>query len=284
MLGILFAALSALTSGCESILHRYVLVKEDSIGYAFVWHCLTALLFLPLFLIEFKLPTEQTAWLFVIASSVFWACASFAGFKAYSQMEVSSKSLIGRTKVLFSFLLALLFLRETISAEKILGVVLIFAGLILLTYKKSIGFSDLKSKGVSLTILSAFFVSCALIIDKFATQFFPLGMYSFIVYALPVVFLVPFALQRKADVKSIVKNKFAATLGTVILGAASYYFILNAFKFAEASVVIPIAELSMLVTVAGGALVLREKVDAKKIIAAVVVIAGAVLLSGVFRF
>ncbi len=279
MFGIIFAALSALTSGFESVLHRYVLVKEDSISYAFVWHFLISLLFLPLFLIEFKLPLQASAWSLVIASSIFWASAALLGFKAYSHIEVSKKSPIGKVKILFAFLLAVIFLHESLTVAKALGIAAIFLGLVVLTYKKATGINELKSKGALLTIASAFLISCALLVDKFATAYFSTGTYAFLVYALPAVMFAPFALRRQTELKSIVNNKFSATLAAAVFAAASYYLILNAFKLAEASVVIPIAELSTLVTVAGGVLVLREKMEVRKIAAAVIVIVGALLVS-----
>ena len=91
MLGIIFAILSSCSKGLEKIAHRYVLVNEDSVSYAFVWNLLSSLLFLPLFIIKFALPKETWAWSLVFISSILWALVSYFGFKAYSSLEVSLK-------------------------------------------------------------------------------------------------------------------------------------------------------------------------------------------------
>ncbi|MBU2637605.1 MAG: EamA family transporter [Nanoarchaeota archaeon] len=284
MLGLLFAVLSAFSKGFEKILHRYVLVKEDSLSYAFIWHLLASLFFLPFFIIEFNIPKESFAWGLVLISAVLWAIVAYTGFRAYSHLQVSLKEPIGKSKMLFVLLLSVIFLKEAITTEKVLGTILIFAGIVTLTYKKGKRFGDFGNRGVQLTLLSAFLMSVVLLVDKYATNFFNPGMYSFMVYFLPSVVLFPFVVKRKTEIRSIVRNKLGATIATVFLGAAYYYLLLRAFKLAEASAVVPIVELGTLIAVFGGIKFLKEREQIpKKIIAAVIVVIGAVLLSGVFR-
>lgn len=282
MLGILFALLSAFSKGFEKILHRYILVKEDTISYAFIWHILSSLFFLPLFFIEFQLPIIHYSWILVIISSILWALVAFTGFKAYAHLEVSTKSPIGRSKLFFVLLFSVIFLKESLTIEKLIGTILIFVGIIIITYKRKIGFSKLKERGVLLTLLSAFLMSIVLLIDKYATSYFNPGMYSFLVYFLPAIVLFPFVINKKNEMKSIIKNRFSATIGAVLLGAAYYYLLLRAFRLTEASIAVPIVELGTLVAVFGGIIFLKEREDiSKKLIAAVIVILGVILVSGI---
>ena len=282
MLGIFFAILSAIFKGFEKVLHRYILVKEDSLSYAFIWHITSSIFLLPIFLIEFKFPEQYFAWFLIIISSVLWATVAYTGFKAYSLLDVSIKTPIGKSKILFVLLLSIIFLKETLTLEKVLGTTLIFCGIIFLTYKKGKQFGNLRDQGVQLTLLSSFLMSIVLLIDKYATNFFNPGMYSFLVFFLPAIIIFPFIIKRKTELKSILTNRFKATVLTVLLGTTSYYLLLRAFKFEEASVVIPIIEMSTLIAVFGGIKYLKEETEiAKKIIAAIIVILGAILLSGV---
>ncbi len=182
MLGIFFAILSAIFKGFEKVLHRYILVKEDSLSYAFVWHITSSIFLLPIFLIEFKFPEQHFAWFLIIISSVLWATVAYTGFKAYSLLDVSIKTLIGKSKILFVLLLSVIFLKETLTLEKVLGTTLIFCGIIFLIYKKGKRFGNLRDQGVQLTLLSSFLMSIVLLIDKYATNFFNPGMYSFLVF------------------------------------------------------------------------------------------------------
>ena len=282
MLGIFFAILSAIFKGFEKVLHRYILVKEDSLSYAFVWHITSSIFLLPIFLIEFKFPEQHFAWFLIIISSVLWATVAYTGFKAYSLLDVSIKTPIGKSKILFVLLLSVIFLKETLTLEKVLGTTLIFCGIIFLTYKKGKQFGNLRDQGVQLTLLSSFLMSIVLLIDKYATNFFNPGMYSFLVFFLPAIIIFPFIIKRKTELKSILTNRFKATVLTVLLGTTYYYLLLRAFKFEEVSVVIPIIEMSTLIAVFGGIKYLKEGTEiAKKIIAAIIIILGAILLSGV---
>jgi uncharacterized membrane protein len=284
MLGIIFAVLSAISKGFEKILHKYVLVKEDSLSYAFIWHILSSIFFLPFFIIEFNLPKQHFAWMLVILSSILWAIVAYSGFKAYSHLEVSIKTPLGKSKMLFVLLFSVIFLKEILTLEKILGTILVFVGIIVLTYKKEKRFGDLKNKGGKLTLISAFLMSIVLLVDKYATNFFNPGMYSFLVYFLPAIVIFPFVSNKKTELKSIFKNRFSTTITTTLLGAAYYYLLLKAFKLAEASTVVPIVELSTLIAVFGGVKFLKESEEIpKKIIATIIVIIGAILLSGVFK-
>lgn len=285
MIGIIFALFAAVFKGTEKVLHRYILIDEDSLGYAFIWHVFTALVFLPFFIIEFELPELNMAWLLVLVSSILWASVAFTGFQAYKHLEVSKKTPIGKIKSVFVLLFSVIFLKEVLTTEKIIGTLLIIVGILVLNYKKGKYFINLKDKGVLLTLLSSFLMSIVLIVDKFATNYFKPGMYSFLVYFIPALVLMPFALRKKKEIKSILKNTLAATISTILLGSAYYYLMLRAFKLTDASIVVPIIESSILIAVFSGIKYLKETKDIlQKIISSIIVILGAIILSGIIVF
>ncbi len=282
MIGIILAVLAAISKGFEKVINRLILIKEDSLSYAFIWQLLSSIFFLPLFIKDFKIPEQGSAWILVIISSVLWSLVAYTGFKAHSKLEVSIKPIISKSKLLFVLLLSIIFLKETLTIEKIIGTTLIFTGIVILTYKKGRKFHSLREKGVQLTILSAFLTASVLIIDKYSTNYFNAGTYSFLVYFIPAIILTPFIINKKQELKSILKNNYKTTITAVLLGAANYYLMLKAFKLEDASIVVPIIELSTLIAVFGGIKYLKEKKEiSKKIIAATIVIIGAIIISGI---
>ena len=284
-IAITLALSSALLKATQKVLHRYVLTTEDSLAYAFVWHALSTIMFLPFFAIEFAMPSNNKVFGLVVISSAIWPIVAYTGFKAYKHLEVSIKTPISKSKIIFALIFAVLFLKETLNIEKIIGTILIFIGIVVISYKHKSKFGSFKDKGVQLTLISSLLMATALLIDKFASAFFNPGMYSFMVFGLPTIFLLPFMRNKGPHIKSIFKNKFSATLSTMVLGSAAYYLLLWAFKHAEASVIIPIVELGTIFAVLGGIFFLGEKKDiTKKLIASGIVILGAVLISGVISF
>lgn len=284
MLGIILAVIAAFTNGFEKIAHKYILTREDTLSYAFVWHILSSLFFLPFFIIEFSIPENNFSWLLVIISGFLWASVAYTGFHAYKYLDVSVKIPFTKSfRVIFVLLFSVIFLKESLSFEKIFGTLLIFLGIILLAYKNKSSSESTSKKGFLLALYSTFIVSIVLLVDKYAMRFFSPGMYSFMVYSVPLLFLIPFMFRKKSELKSVLNNSFKATIISVILSSVTYYLILHAFRLEEASVVIPIMQLSILISVFGGILILKEKKDIpRKLFAAILVIFGAILISGIF--
>ncbi len=280
MIGILFALGAALSSGIEKILRRHVLIKEDSVCYAFLFGLFAAVVLLPLFFIRYEPPVNNNAWLLVILSGVLWTLYGLLLAKAYTYLEASVASPISRLKLFFVLLLSIIFLNETISVSKIIGTTLIFMGVVIINLKSRNFLESFKEKGVVLIIISTFVISIALLVDKYAMNFFSVETYTAPVYLMSPLLLIPFILKRKDHLKSILKRSLIPVFFTSLLSVGYYYLILNAFKYAEASIVVPITEISTLFTVLGGIFILKERKNImRKVIATIIVIFGAILLS-----
>ncbi len=279
MIGVLFALGAALSSGIEKILRRSVLIKEDSLCYAFTFGLFAGIVLLPLFFFRFQMPSNNLAWLLMLLSGGLWTLYSVMLSKAYSYLEVSIASPLSRLKLFFVMLLSAVFLHEALTIGKVAGTTLIFFGIAALSYKGGVRVS-LKDKGVILIVLSTFVISVALLIDKFAMGFFNVETYTAPVYLMTPLLLIPFVLKRKTHIKSIVKNSLIATFSAAVLSVGYYYLTLYAFKYAEASVVVPITEISTLIGVLGGIILLKERTHiARKLIASALVIIGSILVS-----
>ena len=279
MIGEMFALCGALSNGIEEILHRHILKNEESLSYTVVWHVLVALFLLPLFLIDFRLPSEPGAWLWVALSGIAWAAGLYLMFRSYNTLEVSVKMPIWKSRMLFAFLFAVFLLGESAGITKIIGTLLIFAGIILVTYERKTGFSKLKSEGVVLVLLAAMLSGLALIIDKIGVAYFPVGMFGFMSAATTALVLLPFVLGKKQEFSSLFRHRPYATLGAAFFGALAYFLMLSALKVIDASIAIPIFELGTLIAVGGGIIFLHEREGlVKKLVAALLAVAGAILV------
>jgi len=279
MLGEIFALGGALSNGIEEILHRHILKNEESLSYTVVWHVLVALFLLPLFLLDFRLPSEPGAWLWVALSGITWAGGMYLMFKSYNTLEVSVKMPIWKSRMLFAFLFAVLLLGESAGIAKILGTLLIFAGIVVVTYEPKAGFSKLRSEGVVLVLLAGVLSALALIIDKIGVAYFPAAMFGSMSAATTALLLLPFVLGKKQEFSSLFRHRPYATLGAGFFGALAYFLMLSALKVIDASIAIPIFELGTLIAVGGGIIVLHEREGlVKKLIAALLAVAGAILV------
>ena len=278
MLGILFSIAAAITNGLELVTHRYVMVrKADGLAYAFLWMGLASLVFLPFFVAEPGLEQELQVWAVVLASAVIWTVLTLFYFKAVSLLEVSTNIPVSKIRLLFVLFLSVMFFGESITTEKIAGTLLIFIGAVLATWKMEKTKSD--PKGVPIAIITAFLISIAFLLDKYLVQFFTPGTLAFILFFLPSAFLFPFVLGKKKEMGSVLRKNLKPLLAAVVLASLTYFFVLNAFQTTEASIVLPLLELSILVSLFGAVVLLKERQNLKlRVAAIVIVLVGSILI------
>jgi len=281
MLWLLLALTSAITGGFIGIIGKYVLKKHDYICYAFMWNMLSAAFLLPLVLLNFSFPGTFYEWSLLAIGMCLWLGINITGIKSLQMVEVSLREPVSQTRLLFILLLSVIFISETINFSKIAGTILIFSGLSLATYKGGEFFSRLKNKGIQLALLSAFLVSVVSIVDKTALKYWAVAPYLFLEFFVPGLVLGTMAFCRRDRLKEMMKSKYLYVILVTALGAVSSYTLYWAYQLKEVSVVFPIAQLATLITVIGGIVLLKERKDISlKILATVIMILGAILISG----
>jgi len=137
MLWFVYALLAAITGGFIGILNRFILKDHDFISYGFLWNVITSIFFIPLFLMDFVMPTNFYGWEVTSIGIILWTLIGFIGFKSVQLVEVSTGDSLSQIQVLFLLFFSSIFLSESLTVNKIVGTFLIFFGLITLTYKKS---------------------------------------------------------------------------------------------------------------------------------------------------
>lgn len=279
MIWLILALLSAFFDGIGDLINRFIMIKQNAIAYAFVWHILAAIFYIP-FIGKINLPNIPFAWFVLVSASILWALAGFTGFLAYKYTEASVKVPLGKSRLLFLLVFSVIFLKESITLLKVVGTFLIFFGVIILTYKNKKVFGKLSDRGVQLTLLTALLIALVSILDKVAIKYFSVGLYGFLVYLIPGSLIGLFAFNKTKEIKKLIKERALVVLISAILGFLFYYLRLKAYSLEEVSKVFPITQLSTLVVVFGGIFILREKTDIfKKILSAIIMILGAILIS-----
>jgi len=279
-IGIIFALIAALASGLEKIWRRKLAVSGDPLTFTFILQLFASILLLPLFIMNFSLPNSLKIWAFLIIYGFFWAVASYTSFKAFSYLETSVVVPISRIRIFFVLVLSFLLLGESLSVEKIVGTIILFAGLVVLTYKKSDKKHKDYKKGVYYAFLSAIFISFSYISSKFLVNFANPSELAFISYLIPAILLFPFVKGRGFVLKEFYDMHLWRMVVLAFFSATYFYFLLVAFNYAEASIILPVTELSSLFAVIGGIVLLKERTNlVKKIIATLIVVCGVIFIS-----
>ena len=150
MLWLVYALISAFATGINRVFHRVVMLKEDTISYSCLFNIIGGLFFIPLLIKEFIFPLEIFPWILVGIAAALWAIETFVSFESFAYVPVSIKSPMDETRVVFLLILSVLILSESLFIEKIAGTLLIFIGIVILTYKDGRFFVRFAEKGTKL--------------------------------------------------------------------------------------------------------------------------------------
>lgn len=269
-------------SGIGSLIHRWVLKDEkDFLAFGFAFQVFGTLFFIPILLVEWQFPSQPEAWILAVISSVLWAALGVVGFKAQRFTEVSLRSPIGKSKMLWVIFFAALLLGEAVTQNKIVGSALIFLGVVLVTFKTDEplgGFGDL---GVKLTLIAALMGGAVAIVDKVAMSYFQPGIYGFIEYLLPMIWLGLLVPQSTKRLSKLLKGKGKWVIAASLLAVIWSWMLFKAYQLADVSTIAPLLELSVIVTVIGGFIILGERKDIiRRIIGTLIIIVGALIIKG----
>lgn len=276
-----YTLISALFSGFVSILHRFILRDHDYISYGFLWNIFTALLFIPLFTVDFVVPSNTYAWVIAGIGVFLWTIIGLTGFKATQLTEISLKEPLSHVRLIFLLIFSYFLISEALTFHKTFGTILIFFGMILLTYKRGKLFGRLSDIGVRLTLFTSFLMALVSVVDKVALKYWSVSTYAFVAFLIPGLILGAITVKRMDRFVKLIKSKLLLLVLTSILGVGVAYFQFSAYKLTDVSNVFPVFRLSTLVATVGGIILLKEKKDIlQKIVGAIIMIIGVIFISG----
>lgn len=155
-----------------------------------------AILLLPVVAAKFRDELKQLQhrdWLLCILSGFFLACHFSAYFESLNHTSVASSTVLVDMEVLFVALVTVFIFREKISKAAVMGILLTFAGSIVLALTDSSGGSNIMY-GDMLAILGAVFVAVYTLIGRQQRTRMTTTVYTFLVYASASVTLLVFCL------------------------------------------------------------------------------------------
>ena len=298
MIWVLLVLAYGIIKGLREVLKKKALETSSTIEVLFLYTFISFLLVTPEIRNASGLPAGTL--LFIAVKSLVIFIAWMAGFTAVKNMPVGLYGLLDQSRVVFSMLLGLFILNETMGGGQIVGLMLVLAGLIMLKFtpkdkaaapmsfngteeskKGSVGTGGGQTKFVILTLLSAFLNAVSGMFDKMlmsdpvltdgALQFWYM-LFLVIYYALFIVIRRPGIRWRKA-----LKNGWIWILAILFVIADRLLFIANGDPASKMTVMTLIKQSCVLVTVIGGRIVFKEKHTGYRLLCAGTVIAGILI-------
>lgn len=223
----------------------------------------------------FSIPTRIDAWIFLFIASFFYGLNERFRFLISKILEASIYSIVSNITVIMAFIISLFLYGEKLTTSKLFGAIFIIFSLFLVSEIRK---SKISAKGLFLAIMTSIFLGVAVSLDKKGAMFFNPETYNILAWVVPFIVLYFPGINIKE-----IKVEFKQFSWKIILLAffnfIGFYLGLKAFVLADATKVIPVIQLSTIITVLIGVFFLNEKNHlVKKILAGVIAVMGVFLL------
>ena len=212
-----------------------------------------------------------------IATGASWLCY----FRAIQLGNVSKVSVIDKTSTIMAILLAFIILKESISFNGIIGIIVIGVGTYMMTVTKKETIENTSGKSwIIYAFASAIFAALTGILGKIGIENIDSNLGTAIRTLVVLIISIGIVVFRKnyKEIKSIGKKSWVFLTLSGIATGASWLCYYRALQIGSASVVVPIDKLSIVVTVVFSSFVLKEKVSIKAWIGLVLIVVGTFLL------
>lgn len=211
-----------------------------------------------------------------IATGLSWLCY----FKALQIGNVNKVTPVDKSSTVLTMILALIFLGEAITVLKFVSIVLIGVGTYLMIEKKADAKEAKDNKWLFFALGAAVFASLTAILGKIGIEGVEsnLGTAIRTIVVLIMAWLVVFVTKKQGEIKGIDKRSWKFLIFSGLTTGLSWLCYYKALQDGEASIVVPIDKLSILVTMAFSYFVLKEKFTKKSWVGLTGIVAGTLLL------
>ena len=211
-----------------------------------------------------------------LATGGSWLCY----FKALRIGDVNKVTSVDKSSTVLTMLLAFIILGEELNLLKTVCIILIGAGTYLMIEKKKTNVKTTGKGWLFYAVLSAVFASLTSILGKIGISDVPsnLGTAIRTIVVLIMAWIMVFVTKKQDELKKIDRKSMLFICLSGLTTGLSWLCYYKALQDGQASIVVPIDKLSILVTVAFSYIVLKEKLTKKSFLGLVLITAGTLLL------
>jgi uncharacterized membrane protein len=264
--------------GVRDGIKKKAVEKSGVMEVLFLYTALSFVLTIPFSSDVFSMPPIYYIWIFI--KSFFIFLAFIFSFYSIKKMPVSLYGVLDSTRMLFSTLLALLFLGEVMTVPKLVGLLLVLGGVIFVNFRQS-NEEKVKLKYLAMAIAYCFLNAVSGFMDKKLMSSGDLTAsqmqfwYMFFMAALYGIYM----LVTKTPIKlETIKTNYWIPISSILFVLADRaLFIANADPASEVTVMTLIKQSSIIITVLSGWLIFKEKHILKRLICAFVIMLGILI-------
>ncbi len=283
---IMLAFGSAFFAGVTSILAKCGIKKTDSnVATAVRTIVVLAFSWLMVFIVGSQSTIKSIdgrGWMFLVLSGLATGASWLCYFKALQTGDINKVVPIDKSSTILTVLLAFIFFNESVTVVKAVAVVIMAVGTFLMIEKKDVkqNESEFKRSWLIFAVLSAVFASLSSLLAKAGMNNVESNLGTAIRTAVVLVmaWIVVFVTKKQGEIKKIEKKELAFILLSGLATGASWLCYFKALKDGQASVVVPIDKLSILVSILFSYIVFKEKLTKKSLLGLILIVAGTLMM------
>lgn len=276
-IGILLALLSSVTTATA---HALLKAGKDKLAVRALIGAVGAIALMP---VCFLVPPPTIAMLpWLATASVLHTAYQLVLIRAYEANDFAVAYPIARgISPIATALLGIGLLGDRMTIVGLVGVGMVSAGILLIAFGRTIAIAGLIAAGIAGLLTTAYTV-----VDAHAIRLAPIAM-TFIAwfFVLDGLIMFPiFAVARRGRVLSLLRSEGRQGLFAGVASLVSFGAVLIALRIAPIGIVSALRETSVVFGVLIAAFMLHEQVDRRRIGAAVVIAAGAIIIVSAVGF
>lgn len=285
MLWLLFAVFSAFFAGVTAILAKIGVKNTDSTVATAIR---TVVILLFSWLLVFLTGAQKSlslvdgkTLLFLILSGLSTGASWLFYFKALVNGDVNKVAPIDKSSTILTILLAFVLLGEPITLGKGAGIIVMGIGTALMLERRDIGQNRAKGKSWLLyAVLSAVFASLTAILGKIGIAQIDsnLGTAIRTIVVLLMAWAMVFVTRKHGEIRYIDRKSWLFICLSGVTTGLSWLCYYRALQDGQASVVVPIDKLSIVVTIAFSGFFLKERLTKKSLLGLLLIVAGTFCL------
>lgn len=294
MLWIWLVLLYGVLKGAREITKKKSMEKNTILEVLFVYTLLSFLMVTPGAPKVGGVPWQDMIWIAVKSFVIF--VAWIFSFKAIKKMPISLYGLLDLSRVIFSTLMGVIFLREGMTFGQTVGLILVCAGLLLYRYRAGekrirrtpeiagTGTTKESTEKVEFKIVCFALLSCLLngvsgTMDKVLMQRMTSTQLQFWYMLFLVLFYLIYIIVTKTKIRllSALKNYWIWILSIMFVIGDKALFIANQSPDSKVTIMTLLKQAGCIVTILAGKFIFKEKNIGYKLFCAGVIIVGIVL-------
>lgn len=271
---IIYIFIYSFLKGTRDGMKKAALKKSSSDEILFFYSLIGFVLILPFSENAFATPPIYILYSFLKAAAV--CSAWILAYVALKKMTVSLFGIMDMSRMLFSTLLGVFALGETLNTAKIAGVIIVTLGLVLVNTK-----SDTANGKIKLGILCCALANCILnsisgTMDKALMKNMEADQlqFWFMLFLLILYSVILIVKKEKISIRSLKGNYWIPLMSISLVFGDRLLFLANEMPESEVTVMTVIKQSSVLITVLTGWIFFKEKHIAFKLMCSIIILCG----------